>query len=75
MWNVATKKHEAFKAVILKVLAFLANVLKPKELRYLFDKLRAMPLKDHDAASLALLKAIAKVIAQKKTVIVSSSTT
>lgn len=28
MWNVATKKHEAFKAVILKALAFLTGVLK-----------------------------------------------
>lgn len=73
MWNVATKKHEAFKAVILKALAFLATVLKPKELRYLFEKLRAMTLKDHDAASLALLKAIAKAIAQKKSVLLPTS--
>lgn len=42
MWNVATKKHEAFKAVILKALAFLTNVLKPKELRYLFERVRSM---------------------------------
>jgi hypothetical protein len=66
MWNVATKKHEAFKSVILKALAFLTSVLKPRELRYLFEKVRAMPLKEHDAASLALLKAIAKVLAPKK---------
>jgi len=63
MWNVATKKHEAFKAVIFKALAFLTSVLKPKELRYLFERVRGMPLKDHDASSLALLKAISKVLA------------
>ena len=73
MWNVATKKHEAFKAVILKALAFLTSVLKTRELRYLFDKIRSMPLKEHDAASLALLKAIAKVLGPKKSTFVVGS--
>jgi hypothetical protein len=46
MWHVATKKHEAFRAVILKALAFLSGVMKPKELKYLFEKLKSLPLKD-----------------------------
>lgn len=69
MWDVATKKHEAFKSVILRALAFLTSVLKPKELRFIFEKVRGMNLKDHDAASLALLKSIAKVIAHKKSLV------
>ena len=69
MWHVATKKHEAFRAVILKALAFLTSVLKPKELRFLFDKLQTLPLKEQDKFSLGLLKAIAKVLAPNNAVL------
>jgi len=63
MWHVATKKHEAFKAAIFKALTFLASKMAPKELEFLFEKLRAMPNKDHDKLTLGLLKAIAKKLA------------
>ena len=64
MWMVATKKHEAFKASIFSALQFIVDQgMKPKELNFLFDKLKGMPLREHDKFSLNLLKTIAKGLA------------
>ena len=63
MWHIATKKHEAFKVSVLRALIFMASRMAPKELNFLFDKLQAMQLREHDKFSLGLLKAIAKALA------------
>lgn len=64
MWMVATKKHEAFKASIFSALQFIVmRGMKPKELNFLYEKLRGMPLREHDKFSLNLLKTIAKGLA------------
>ena len=64
MWMVATKKHEAFKASIFSALQFIVmRGMKPKELNFLYEKLKSMPLREHDKFSLNLLKTIAKGLA------------
>ena len=63
MWHIATKKHEAFKLSIMRALIFMASRMAPQELNFLFGKLQAMQLREHDKSSLALLKAIAKALA------------
>ena len=63
MWHVATKKHEAFKGAIFKALTYLAEKVSLPELNFLFQKVKSLPLRDHDKFSLELLKAIAKKLA------------
>jgi hypothetical protein len=64
MWHIATKKHEAFRQAIFRALTFLAGkCLTCSEIRCLFYKIKTVAVKDHDRASLALLKAIAKRLA------------
>jgi hypothetical protein len=64
MWHIATKKHEAFRHAIFKALTYLAGkCLTFGEIRCLFIKLKTVAVKDHDRASLALLKAVAKRLA------------
>lgn len=60
MWECATKKHEAYKVAILKALAFLATKANVEHLRYLFGKLKAIPLAEVDKFCLDLIKSIAK---------------
>jgi hypothetical protein len=60
MWECATKKHEAYKVGILKALAFLATKAKIQDLKYLFAKLRGIPMTEVDKFCLDLMKAIAK---------------
>jgi hypothetical protein len=60
MWECATKKHEAYKVGILKALAFVATKAKIDDLKYLFTKLKSIPLAEVDKFCLDLMKAIAK---------------
>lgn len=63
MWECATKKHEAYKVAILKALTFLASRAKIEDLKYLFNKLKLIPLPEIDKFSLELVKQIAKKLA------------
>lgn len=60
MWECATKKHEAYKVAILKALAFLATKSGIQDLKYLFNKLKLIPLTEIDKFCLDLIKSIAK---------------
>lgn len=61
MWHVATKKHEAFRHAIFKALTHLVSkCLTLGQLKCLFTKIKGVQNKDHDRASLTLLKAVAK---------------
>lgn len=63
MWHIATKKHEQFRVSIMRALNFMAARMRPKELRFLFNKLQNLQLREHDKFSLVLVKAIAKALA------------
>ena len=71
MWECATKKHEAYKVAILKALAFLASKASIEDLKYLFLKLKSIPLAEVDKFCLDLIKAIAKKLAGDESHIVS----
>jgi hypothetical protein len=72
MWECATKKHEAYKVAILKALAFLASKSKIEDLKYLFLKLKSIPLSEVDKFCLDLIKAIAKKLAGDDSIVVGS---
>lgn len=69
MWECATKKHEAYKVAILKALAFLASKASVQDLKYLFLKLKSIPLAEIDKFCLDLIKAIAKKLAGDESVV------
>ena len=60
MWECATKKHEAYKVAILKALTFLASRANIEDLKYLFYKLKSIPLPEVDKFCLELVKGIAR---------------
>jgi hypothetical protein len=72
MWECATKKHEAYKVAILKALSFLATKAKIEDLRYLYLKLKSIPLAEVDKFVLDLIKSIAKKLAGDESLNVSS---
>lgn len=63
MWECATKKHEAYKVAILKALSFLATKAKIEDLKYLFLKIKSIPMVEVDKFCLDLVKSIAKKLA------------
>jgi hypothetical protein len=64
MWDVATKKHEAYKVVIFNLLKYMVEqVVETDEIRMIFHKVQCIAPKDQDKFSLTLLKAIAKRLA------------
>ncbi len=66
MWHVATKKHEAFRHAALKALSFLVEkCLDWHQVSYLVDRIKQMPLREHDRVTLQLLPSIAKRLSPK----------
>jgi hypothetical protein len=72
MWECATKKHEAYKVAILKALTFLATKASIEDLKYLFAKVKLIPLNEVDKFTLELVKAIAKKIVGDDSMAISS---
>ena len=63
MWQCAMEKHEVYRVAILKALISLASIVKSKELRFIFEKVRALPASQIDKFMMLLLKTMAKNVA------------
>lgn len=60
IWDCAIKKHEAYKVAILKALGFLGQKCSLDHLRYLFYKIKSLPLSEIDRFAIQLLRTIAR---------------
>lgn len=60
IWDCATKKHEAYKAAILKALTNLVMKVSLTHTNYIFNKVKSMNLSEIDKFCINLIRQISR---------------